>query len=165
MKLYAWKAPPIALKGGARDADPQAVGEALEKITGPDGSLGTNDVLAAARSRKSPLHRLFEWDDGIAAEAYRRHQARHLIGSIRLISNTNEPPARAFVSLRLRADGTRYRTNAIVTGSGELQAALLHQALGELRAMRVRYRSLTNLCVLLDKIIGEFDEEGGEAAA
>lgn len=163
MKLYAWKRP-LTIKGGVK-ADPQAVGEALEKITTPGGDLDTLAVVEAARSRKNPLHRFFEWDDTIAAELHRRHQARHLISSIRLVSNSNEPPARAYLSLHMRADGIRYRQHEKVAKSDELQAALLGQALAELRAMRVRYRSLISLCRGLDRIIGEFDEDGGEAAA
>jgi hypothetical protein len=121
-------------------------------------------VVEAARHRKNPLHKFFEWDDSVAAELHRRHQARHLISSIRLVTNENEPPARAYISLAMRSDGVRYRQHEKVAKSDELQAALLGQALAELRAMRVRYRSLISLCRGLDKIIG-VDEEGGAEAA
>lgn len=46
-----------------------------------DGLLAT-DVLDSARPKDSPLHPAFEWDDGVAAEAYRLNQARHIIRAV-----------------------------------------------------------------------------------
>jgi len=48
------------------------------------GTLTPASVVDAARSEESPLHQYFEWDDSIAAEAYRQDQARELIRRIRV---------------------------------------------------------------------------------
>jgi len=42
----------------------------------------TAQIVDDAQNKKSPLHDYFEWDDGIAAEEYRKHQARQLKNSI-----------------------------------------------------------------------------------
>lgn len=49
------------------------------------GRLLPADVVAAARSTKSAMHRWFEWDDGVAAERYRLEQARELIRAVPLV--------------------------------------------------------------------------------
>lgn len=64
--VYDWK-------NGARiSADAQKVGEELEKIEYKDAAT----VLEVARkSKRSELHKCFEWDDSIAAEQHRLSQA------------------------------------------------------------------------------------------
>jgi hypothetical protein len=167
MKLYMWKEPPLALKNAKR-ADPQKIGEALDRLTA-NGRLTTKAVVEAARNPRSPLHRHFEWRDTVAAEAYRRHQARHLIGSLRLVRENNEPAPSPFVTLRL-VDGRAYRPVETVERNAEFQAALLKQALADLRAMRQRYRMLVSLMPLIEQAIRVTEDmvgegEGGDAAA
>jgi len=46
------------------------------------GVLSPAAVVEAARSTRSPLHALFEWDDRVAAEERRLDQARGVIRSV-----------------------------------------------------------------------------------
>lgn len=72
----------------------------LELAEQNDGILSTEVVLEDARQDTSPLHRHFQWDDTIAAENYRRWQARSLIAKCRItIEARTESTIRAFVSL------------------------------------------------------------------
>ena len=72
----------------------------LELAEQNDGILSTEVVLEDARQDTSPLHRHFQWDDTIAAENYRRWQARSLIAKCRItIEPRTESTIRAFVSL------------------------------------------------------------------
>lgn len=72
----------------------------LELAEQNDGILTTEAVLEDARQDTSPLHRHFQWDDTIAAENYRRWQARSLIAKCRItIEPRTESTIRAFVSL------------------------------------------------------------------
>lgn len=48
------------------------------------GRLTPAAVVKDARSKKSPLHSFFEWDDSEAAHQYRLNQARGLIRSVRV---------------------------------------------------------------------------------
>ena len=49
-----------------------------------EGNLLPEQVVEAARDHVSPLHKHFEWDDSVAAEAWRKNQARQLIQSYRI---------------------------------------------------------------------------------
>lgn len=77
-KVYSFKSGAHIIKG----VDAQTVGETLESITEKHGALTPKTVVDEARPTDAPLHPIFEWDDGIAGEAYRREQARHLIKAI-----------------------------------------------------------------------------------
>ena len=51
------------------------IAQELERIarSAPDGVLTPSAVVESARDEGSPLHDKFEWDDGVAAEAWRRY--------------------------------------------------------------------------------------------
>lgn len=81
--------------------------------------LKAEDVLDAARHPDSPLHAHFEWDDTIAAEQFRLHQARQLIVRYR-VEVIESKPSRVFYSLSQdRINGGGYRaTEDILKGFG-----------------------------------------------
>lgn len=138
---------PLTLKN-AKNADPQVIGEALTKISAAtNGKLTPSAVVEAARNRRHPLHRFFEWDDTAAAEKWRQDQARGLIRCVRIDAG-DEPPAPAFLSIADRS-GTAYRPLAEVLSSVELQLAVLSQAERDLAAFEKRYRDFSDICDLV----------------
>jgi hypothetical protein len=59
------------------------VHDELETIRlGHEGKLRPPDVVEAARPKEAILHPLFEWDNSLAAEQYRLHQARNVIRQV-----------------------------------------------------------------------------------
>jgi len=96
----------VSLNKGLKALDPQMVGEQIEKLRlKRGGSFDAVDLVNEARSRYSPLHDIFEWDDTEAAELYRRQQARHLLSCVVRVSEVQkegkETVRRVFVSARI----------------------------------------------------------------
>ncbi len=144
MIKYVFKDEPLTFKG-AHKANPQKIGEALESVTtANEGRLRPAAVIEAAREKKSVLHHHFEWDDDVAANAYRVDQARTLIRSIR-VEESDDEHRPAFLSIH-DASGTAYRAIAEVMSSRDLQLAILRQAGRDLDAFDKRYRELTDIC-------------------
>lgn len=145
---------PLVFKA-ADQADPQAIGEALEEIkTRTGGELRAKDVLDAARDKKHVLHKHFEWDDKVAADRYRLDQARSIIRVIRVWDEGDaEEPVRAFLSVA--ADkGTVYRSVEDVKSSRDLQIAVMNRANTDLDAFMRRYRELTDVCQFVHQAKG-----------
>jgi hypothetical protein len=165
MRLYVWKGPFVAVKN-AHKADPQKVGEELDRLAGDKGldCLRTKAVVEAARPPRSVLHKHFEWNDGKAAEAHRLYQARQLIGSIRLKLDNNQPPRPVFVSLSA-VDGRAYRSVEVVQKSVNLQAELAKAAVSELQSMIRRYQMLSDLAPLLEAALRQAAKEAGKDLA
>lgn len=140
---------PIRIKAAGK-ADPQVIGESLDKIrlqTG--GELEPKDVVAAARESGHPLHAHFEWNDKAAAESFRLDQARNIIRIIRVIDDSAEGgTTRAFVSVNGK-NGVSYRTVEDVKRSSDLQEAVLAQAEKDLIAFETRYRELKDICQIV----------------
>jgi hypothetical protein len=137
---------PLTIKGAAQ-ADPQVIGTSLEDIRNSNGGeIQPKAVVDAARSKKNPLHQHFEWDNLVAAEAFRLEQARELIRSVRIVdTSVKSGSVRAFLSLNTES-GVNYHAVKDVQNSSTLRAALLLQAEKDLDAWEKRYKELQEIC-------------------
>lgn len=83
---------------------PTEIADRLASIHRKAGGLRDVDVLADARSKTSPLHSHFEWDDTAAAEAHRLAQAGALIRRVhvRVVTAPEAEPirVRAYIANR-----------------------------------------------------------------
>jgi hypothetical protein len=71
-----------------------------------DGLCTPAAFVEYSRDEDSPLHSLFPWDDEVAAELYRIHKARHIIGRVKIqLSSDISTPAHVHVTIK-RGDGT-----------------------------------------------------------
>lgn len=140
---------PIRIKAAAK-ADPQVIGDALEEIRQrKGGELEPKHVVETARSANHPLHPHFEWDDKLAAEAFRLDQARSIIRIIRLVDDEAESGSvRAFHSISGK-NGVSYRSVADVRQSADLQDAMLARAEADLQSFETRYRELKDICLIV----------------
>lgn len=139
---YGWR------PGSRVSLDAQKAGEALARIEkSHNGLLEPEMVVASARDEKSPLHPHFEWDDAVAAEAFRTDQARELIRAITIDishSNIEARPIRAFVNVEV-GDNQGYVSTVRAMSSEELRKQVITKAWSELEAWRQRYAELTEL--------------------
>ena len=140
-KKYKWK-------GGSRySGKVSIVGVELEKIQARHNGIATpKDVLKAAKNKKSPLHRYFEWDDTTAAEQWRLEQAGNLVRSIEVVCGDSSQaiPTRAYVSIE--KNGKRgYMEISDVMTDPELRDQLLAQALNDAESFQSKYKTLTEL--------------------
>lgn len=153
MKKFVFEEDAIIAFPDAKNADPQVIGESLEKIRRErGGELRPHDVVEAARDPSHALHRHFEWNDSKAASAYRLDQARSLVRIVRVIDDTVERGhTRAFVSVT--ADHrTTYRSMDDVKASVDLRDAVLKSLDGELAAIQRRYREFRDICEQIEPI-------------
>lgn len=143
-KEYAWD------HYARQNADPQEVGEALEVLIarGGDAPLAPAKIVEAAQFLGSPLHPLFEWDDGVAATAYRHDQARKVVQELRVTFVTDEGEVqedrRAFINVVV-GERRGYLTSVQVASDPTLMRQALRTALRELNSWRRRYADLQEL--------------------
>lgn len=140
-------------------ADPQAVGSELERIrVRHNGRLEPDWVVHAAKQSSNPLHDLFEWNDNVAAQAYRVDQARSVIRSIEVVVEQAQQskPVRAFVSV-VRENDRSYTSVVDAMADPDLRKQVLRTALSELEAWRKRYAELVELA----QVFAAIDEARG----
>lgn len=134
----------------------------MEKITSPvvvaelrrlanecGGMLSPENVVSAASSPTSPLHKYFEWDDTEAARRYRLSQAQEILRITveYLPVDGKREPVRVFVSLTTdRGSGKgSYRITADVASDEQLYAQLLQDAKDDIDVFRKKYSRLKEM--------------------
>ena len=144
MKKYSWK---YGTYGGA---DAQLVGEELEIIE-RKGELTNQNVLDYAKRHKdSELHKCFEWDDTIAGELFRKHQASHIISHIAYIVE-DDPQSdtpykqKVYVSLASDIDNKNvYKNFSKVLQDDDDYEKLLQKCRDQLSRVKKDYERLLN---------------------
>lgn len=52
--------------------------------------LTPEQIVQSAKSKRSPLHNLFEWDDSVAGEKFRLAQARIIVNEVKVVIENKE---------------------------------------------------------------------------
>lgn len=148
-KKYSWR------KGYAYKTPADVVGNVLEKIEKKKGSITASDFLDASRSKKSPTHSMFEWDDTIAAEKYRLRQSAQIINQLEIsIESNGFECVTAFVNVESKS--VRKTASFINIESAmsdeEYREQILQNALSELKAFEKKYAQYRELADVFDSI-------------
>ena len=131
--------------------DPNIVGKEFEAIEAENGQLTKEAVVDRARNAANPLHDLFQWNDTIAAEEYRKVQAHKLITNLVVVQanvDSQKKPVTycAFVNVNERVhDEGRYINLQKAIESEEAHELLLKNAIRELQSFKHKYETLSEL--------------------
>ena len=150
------------------NVDANTVGGVMEEIEERNGSVTSELFLEASRAPDSPTHGVFEWDDSVAAERYRLHQASRTICAIRVIvkngpgAEVGREPPRAFVNI-VEDDSkkARYMNVSDALSNEDTRAAVLTRAMRELKAFQEKYASLEELADVFSAINNVRRKNGG----
>lgn len=151
--VYQWKP---AFQAMAKGVNPQVVGERLEAIKAANGELTRELVLAEAEKKKSPLHKLFTWDDTEAARKYRLAQAGEIIRQIEVV--ITKPAGKSMVTrgfVRVTPPDEKKQTYIDVTTAFEdpiMREQVVKRARRELLAWKARYEAYEELGELFEAI-------------
>jgi hypothetical protein len=122
--------------------DPDRLAGELIRIRERNGVLTPEATVKEAKSPKSILHPHFEWDDSIAAEEFRKNQAREMIRSIYIVIEEN-PDWQVPANINIQGSGERgYYPAADVMGSPEMRAEALRRVWESLSRLRRLYSHL-----------------------
>lgn len=129
-----------------------------------DGTIKPEDVVADARDPSSPLHAEFQWDDDVAANAWRLQQARQLIRSVRIefrVEKVTVASVQYVRDPRLERTEAGYIDVRKVKGDEETSRDVLLAEATRIKGSLERMRALAAYFDLqdhVDELIGELDE-------
>lgn len=125
----------------------QVVSE-FERIREAHGELKPEYVVEESRPEGALLHSLFQWNDTIAAESWRKEQASRLIRNVHVVINNEDVKCsvRAFVNVSTGKDIPKsYIPFKEAILNKEAYADLLQQAKEEMQAFVRKYSQLEEL--------------------
>lgn len=141
--VFKWKS------GSYHKVSAQTAGEVCKALE-EEGRLTAGDLVEESRPEDAPLHEEFEWDDTVAAEEYRKSQARHIINHIVEVVSPEVVPTRAFFNIVQKE--ANYESVRTIIADEDKRKALLNKALAELHAFEMKYSSLVELTEVFDAI-------------
>lgn len=135
---YCWSAT-------SYEADANKVGKELERIESKE-ELTRESVLKFAKNKKSELHKCFEWDDSIAGEKYRLHQATNILTSISIVYE-EEPKrtTRMYVNIKNTENQREYKNIVSVLENDEEYQQLLYKAERDFVSYKDKYQNMIQL--------------------
>lgn len=122
--------------------------------------LTTKNLVEVSRPENAPLHDAFEWDDAVAGEEWRKHQAGQIIRCI-VINPSEEDKkkdvqvVRAFFPTTQSDSGNlkQYEHITTIMKSEDKKNIMLNNALRELKWFKEKYKTLQEL----DSVFREID--------
>ena len=164
MTFSYYQNPKFVFKQGARvkgNVDAQTIGESLSQIEQEEGGVTAEAVVDAARPEEAPLHPCFTWDDSVAAEEYRKGEARNLVRVVQVEVEEQQPAVTAFVNVRMTDPGTNNTTTAYVSGKKVAQNVGMFDHAWRAAKSRVdsAQRSLEDLERMVEAYGGEADKD------
>ncbi len=118
------------------------------------GRVSPSQIVDAARSKRSVLHSVFDWDDVTAAESWRREEARTMVNHLVYVDAETEKVAPAFVSVIVgNGDASRgYASVERVMAEPDLRAQAIEAAFLGLASWERRYAHLSEFVLVTDAI-------------
>lgn len=133
-------------------ADAQKCYEEIMEICNDLDSASPRDVLDKARDESTELHKCFTWDDSVASERWRIHEAR-LVTRQLVIKEVKVPKDRPEVRLFYKTDSKPgYKPTQIIVRKEDEYKALLARAYAELRTFKAKYSMLEELREIFELI-------------
>lgn len=134
---------------GLHKVSADVAGRICQELTESAEGLTPQKLVDVSRDVNHPLHGEFEWDDTVAAEAYRIVQAKQLIRDITIVQEEAEKKAdRGFVI----TPGCNHMYVPLndALNNDEWKTNLLNAAKRDMIAFVAKYRRLTELANVID---------------
>ena len=158
-KKFSWRS------GYSYMVPAETVGNVLEDIEKRDGVVTSESFLDYSRPEDSVTHELFEWDDSIAAEKYRKRQATQIINQLEVHIVCEERPGEessmeieplvvttnAYMNVVRKAPTEQaVFVNAVAAyNDGKLWKQVMRNAVSEMKAFHrkySRYKEFAKIC-------------------
>lgn len=134
---------------GLYKADAETV---YSEITAIGDSFSPEQIVEAARDENTELHKCFTWDDTVAAQKYREHQARMLVASLVIKTETSDKEPVAVRVIASTAVRNEYKPVVKLIESEQDYADLLARAINELKTFQQKYKTITELREIFEAI-------------
>ena len=122
---------------GIFKADAQKVADEIDAL---GEEVTPEQLVEAAKDKKSELHKCFDWDNKVAAEKWRKHQARQIMCFLVIRKDDGDGADDApVVRYMFKTDTGGYKPSRLVFKQDDEYRKLLQRVDGELRAIKQKY--------------------------
>ena len=132
-------------------ADAQKCYEEIQEI---GEEVKPEQVIERAKDKGSELHKCFDWNNSVAADKWRLHQARSVLNHLIVIKHEVDGEKSEPVQFRVmmkndRSESSGYKQTIVMVKDEDEYKKLLEQAYSELRVFKQKYQCLSELSEIL----------------
>lgn len=131
-------------------------GKEFEQIEAENGCITPEAVVDRARPKGNVMHKLFEWNDSVAAEKYRNQQACNIIGALIVTNSETKYTKRAFVNIVSAPHNPQNKPQYIridrAFSDPTSKAIVLANAIADLKRFKEKYAALKELSEVFKEI-------------
>ena len=110
-------------------------------------------IVDFARDEDTELHKCFQWDDSVAAENWRKQQARQVVMSLTVkVERSEHGEAQTYRLIEHDDTEKIYRPVVLTVRNKDEYARLLAQAQADMIAFKKRYKSIVELQEVIEEI-------------
>lgn len=128
----------------------QVAGEVCAQLAAT-GGLNAQRLVDASRKDGAPLHAAFEWDDAVAGEEWRKHQACNIINAI-VVAKDEYIPVQVRAFFKVETAANNYEPVQAIMRNPTKRELLVQDAMRELGAFRQKYAALSELSAVFEAI-------------
>lgn len=139
----AWK------EGYHGKGNPQLCAEEIMSI-GDD--VSAEQIVEFARNPESELHKSFTWDNDIAAEKWRVHEARQVLCNLVIKKTDGKKQEREEIRLFHNIESGHYKLISVIIQNEDEYQSLLRQCREALQTLKRKYSSLSEYQDIWDLI-------------
>lgn len=143
--MYAWKA------GSRAKVSAEVAGKVCEELE-KEGGLTASRLVDASRPEDAPLHGEFEWHDHIAAEEYRKEQAREIMRHLIIVQPEDETKETVRAFFNVSVVDPQYYSTAVIIKDEDKYEQLKKRAISELEAIHNRYSMIMGIEAIYEAI-------------
>ena len=145
MVTAVWRADTGSLYKGI---DAQQVAEEIAAL----GEAVTPDqIVERAKDKNCELHKCFTWDNRVAADKWRKYEARQIFCNL-IIKPVVVEEGKAPVRVFYKNDNNGYKQSEMIFKVDNEREKLLQFALRELQSIKRKYQTLNELSYIWDLI-------------
>lgn len=116
----------------------------INRIYDTFGRVEPQVVVNESEPDDAPLHGSFEWDDGVAGNAYRLHQARCVIRTVTIKRDSDVDNIPAFV--KVEVDGRSfYEKTEVAVSKPDLWAQVMDETTAKMNGFKKRLKGLAEV--------------------
>lgn len=136
------------------NADAQKCADEIMEICDNLGSANPKEIVEKARDNSTELHKCFTWDDSVASEKWRLHEARKIVCDLKIVDKREDKkqetvPIRVFYKTD---DQSGYKPTKLILKNPDEYKQLVERCRNELLAIKNKYQTVSEYSEIWEMI-------------
>lgn len=136
------------------NADAQKCADEIMEICDNLGSANPKEIVEKAKDSNTELHKCFTWDDSVASEKWRLHEARKIVCALKIVDKREDrEPDKTPIRVFYKTDNqSGYKPTKLILKNPDEYKQLVERCRHELLALKSKYHTVSEYSEIWEMI-------------